>query len=146
MNELEACEARCASAVALRFTDTGQTDHGGIENMRKNHRMKICGKISTLIFCTLLCCVSTAQAADQPNIVLVFMDNFGWGEPGFNGGGIIRGAPTLDASDPKAWRVDPKLSGGGVLMDVGSHRLDLLAWWFGLPEKIVADGPFGRGH
>jgi len=37
---------------------------------------------------------STALAADQPNIVLVFMDNFGWGEPGFNGGGIIRGAPT----------------------------------------------------
>ena len=30
----------------------------------------------------------------KPNIVLVFMDNFGWGEPGFNGGGIIRGAPT----------------------------------------------------
>ena len=39
--------------------------------------------------------VSTASAqADKPNIVLVFMDNFGWGEPGFNGGGIIRGAPT----------------------------------------------------
>lgn len=35
-----------------------------------------------------------ATAGDQPNIVLVFMDNFGWGEPGFNGGGIIRGAPT----------------------------------------------------
>ncbi len=33
-------------------------------------------------------------AADKPNVVLVFMDNFGWGEPGFNGGGIIRGAPT----------------------------------------------------
>ena len=30
----------------------------------------------------------------KPNIVLVFLDNFGWGEPGFNGGGIIRGAPT----------------------------------------------------
>ena len=39
--------------------------------------------------------VPTASAqADKPNIVLVFMDNFGWGEPGFNGGGIIRGAPT----------------------------------------------------
>jgi arylsulfatase len=37
----------------------------------------------------------TAHARqDKPNIVLVFMDNFGWGEPGFNGGGIIRGAPT----------------------------------------------------
>jgi arylsulfatase len=42
---------------------------------------------------------SPAFAQDKPNIVLVFMDNFGWGEPGFNGGGIIRGAPTprLDA-------------------------------------------------
>jgi arylsulfatase len=31
---------------------------------------------------------------ERPNIVLVFLDNFGWGEPGFNGGGIIRGAAT----------------------------------------------------
>jgi len=37
---------------------------------------------------------ATAFAQDKPNIVLIFMDNFGWGEPGFNGGGIIRGAPT----------------------------------------------------
>ena len=48
----------------------------------------------------LLLCISgqVALAQDKPNIVLVFMDNFGWGEPGFNGGGIIRGAatPTLD--------------------------------------------------
>ena len=31
---------------------------------------------------------------DKPNVVIVFMDNFGWGEPGFNGGGITRGAAT----------------------------------------------------
>jgi arylsulfatase len=37
---------------------------------------------------------STAVARDKPNIVLVFLDNFGWGEPGFNGGGIVRGAET----------------------------------------------------
>ncbi len=36
----------------------------------------------------------TSIAQEQPNIVLVFLDNFGWGEPGFNGGGIIRGATT----------------------------------------------------
>jgi arylsulfatase A-like enzyme len=34
------------------------------------------------------------EAQEQPNIVLVFLDNFGYGEPGFNGGGILRGAPT----------------------------------------------------
>ena len=42
----------------------------------------------------LLCFGQVAIAQDKPNIVLVFLDNFGWGEPGFNGGGIIRGAPT----------------------------------------------------
>jgi arylsulfatase len=35
-----------------------------------------------------------AQTADKPNIVLVFMDNFGYGELGSYGGGITRGAPT----------------------------------------------------
>jgi len=38
--------------------------------------------------------VSPVHANDKPNIVFVFMDNFGWGEPGFNGGGIVRGAAT----------------------------------------------------
>ena len=40
--------------------------------------------------------VGSAQAAtpEQPNIVLIFLDNFGWGEPGFNGGGIVRGTET----------------------------------------------------
>ena len=36
----------------------------------------------------------TSTPSSQPNILLIFMDNFGWGEPGFNGGGIIRGAAT----------------------------------------------------
>ena len=35
-----------------------------------------------------------AHADEKPNIVLIFLDNFGWGEPGFNGGGIVRGAET----------------------------------------------------
>jgi predicted dehydrogenase len=46
-------------------------------------------------------------------------------------------APAPD--DPKAWRVRPELAGGGVLHDVGSHRLDLLAWWLGLPKRVVAE-------
>jgi arylsulfatase A-like enzyme len=34
----------------------------------------------------------------QPNIVLVLMDNLGYGELGAYGGGILRGAPTPPAS------------------------------------------------
>jgi len=49
-------------------------------------------KLVTLILCTVTQ-IASAQA-DRPNIVLVFMDNFGWGELGAYGGGILRGAPT----------------------------------------------------
>ena len=50
--------------------------------------------ILVLTVCALVSFSVPAHAQEKPNIVLVFMDNFGWGEPGFNGGGIIRGAPT----------------------------------------------------
>jgi len=36
----------------------------------------------------------THGGARKPNIVLVLMDNFGWGEVGVYGGGVMRGAPT----------------------------------------------------
>ena len=35
-----------------------------------------------------------AWAEKQPNVVLVLMDNFGYGEIGVYGGGVMRGAPT----------------------------------------------------
>jgi len=43
----------------------------------------------------LLCFVSIQLfAQEKPNVVLIFMDNYGWGEPGCYGGGILRGAPS----------------------------------------------------
>jgi arylsulfatase len=47
----------------------------------------------------LLAVTSPADAQDKPNIVLIFADNFGYGELGSYGGGVTRGAPTprLDA-------------------------------------------------
>ncbi len=49
----------------------------------------------TLPFLALLLYPSgSALAQEKPNIILVFMDNFGWGELGVYGGGILRGAPT----------------------------------------------------
>ena len=32
----------------------------------------------------MLAFCSVADAQEKPHIVLVFMDKFGWGEPGFN--------------------------------------------------------------
>ena len=46
-----------------------------------------------MMVCALFVGTSNAQAA-KPNIVLVLMDNLGWGELGVYGGGILRGAPT----------------------------------------------------
>ena len=51
-------------------------------------------RLSLLVIAALACLPGLAVAQAKPNIILVFMDNFGWGEPGFNGGGIIRGAAT----------------------------------------------------
>jgi arylsulfatase len=57
------------------------------------------GDVTKSIKCLAAAFLATLTAlssveAEPPNIVLVFLDNFGWGEPGFNGGGIIRGAET----------------------------------------------------
>lgn len=51
-------------------------------------------KLKTLIITICLFASLAATSQDKPNVVIVFMDNFGWGEPGFNGGGITRGAHT----------------------------------------------------
>jgi arylsulfatase len=50
--------------------------------------------LTILLLLSLAAAPAATVAQEKPNIVLVFMDNFGWGEPGFNGGGIVRGAPT----------------------------------------------------
>jgi predicted dehydrogenase len=39
---------------------------------------------------------------------------------------------------PLVWRFLPEGGGGGLLMDMASHRLDVLAMLFGLPQSVVA--------
>ncbi len=54
---------------------------------------------TTILAALSILATPLAAQESKPNIVFVFLDNFGWGEPGFNGGGIIRGAatPEMDA-------------------------------------------------
>ncbi len=56
--------------------------------------MKIAPSLQSILLLSSIGMTAEIQAEKKPNILLVFMDNFGWGEPGFNGGGITRGAPT----------------------------------------------------
>jgi arylsulfatase len=52
-----------------------------------------------LVLAFLVTSFCLAQTTKQPNVVVIVMDNLGWGEIGAYGGGILRGAPTprLDA-------------------------------------------------
>ena len=115
--------------------------------------------------------MSTASAQERPNIVLVFMDNFGWGEPGFNGGGIIRGAatPTLDTLAAEGLRLTnfnvevqctPSRSAlmtgryairsGNSTVPMGEGAYGLVQWEITMAEMLAdagyATGMFGKWH
>jgi arylsulfatase len=129
---------------------------------------------ATLYFvltCAFLFSIPVAHARDKPNIVLVFMDNFGWGEPGFNGGGIIRGAPTprLDALAAEGLRLtnfnveaqctpsrSAIMSGryavrsGNGSIPLGGGVYGLVQWEITMAEMLAdagyATGMFGKWH
>jgi arylsulfatase len=51
-------------------------------------------RLLLIALAVVLAAPAYAQDFGQPNVVLVFMDNFGYGELGVYGGGITRGGPT----------------------------------------------------
>ncbi|MFI2608834.1 Gfo/Idh/MocA family protein [Kitasatospora sp. NPDC018619] len=53
---------------------------------------------------------------------------------------LIDGQYTFHADDPGAgWRGDLKQAGGGCIIDMGYHLIDLLIWYFGMPSRVIAD-------
>ncbi|WP_407547787.1 Gfo/Idh/MocA family oxidoreductase [Streptomyces sp. Pv4-95] len=52
---------------------------------------------------------------------------------------LVEGRYTFHCTDPAAgWRGQTALAGGGALMDMGYHLIDLLIWYLGLPDRLLA--------
>jgi predicted dehydrogenase len=53
---------------------------------------------------------------------------------------VIDAAYTMHIDDPSdGWRGQNAIAGGGCIIDMGYHVIDLLLWYFGLPDRILAD-------
>jgi predicted dehydrogenase len=51
----------------------------------------------------------------------------------------IEGKYTFNISDlGTGWRAQKSSAGGGVLVDMGYHLIDLLIWYFGIPDSVTA--------
>jgi len=115
--------------------------------------------------------LSSAHAQEKPNIVMVFMDNFGWGELGVYGGGVLRGAPTprIDAIAAEGMRLlnfnveaqcTPSRAAimtgryairtGNGEVPLGGGEYGLTQWEITIPEMLsdagYATAMFGKWH
>jgi len=78
-------------------------------------------------------------AEKQPNIVLVLMDNFGYGEIGVYGGGELRGAPTPNIDSIAADGF--QLTNYNVEAECTPSRSALMTGRYGIRTRQRQDGP-----
>jgi arylsulfatase len=96
------------------------------------------------LFLLVLIAVAPLAAAapesnDKPNIVLVLMDNFGWGEIGVYGGGELRGAatPKIDSIAADGFQ----LTNFNVEAECTPSRSSLMTGRYGIRTRQRQDGP-----
>ena len=83
--------------------------------------------------------LAAAGSEDKPNIVLVLMDNFGYGEPGVYGGGEIRGAPTpnIDSIAHEGFQ----LTNYNVDAECTPSRASLMTGRYAIRTRLRKDAP-----
>lgn len=53
---------------------------------------------------------------------------------------VVDAQYTLHTNDPGAgWRGRTEAAGGGCIIDMGYHLVDMILWYFGLPDRVLAD-------
>ena len=53
---------------------------------------------------------------------------------------VVDARYTLHIDDPsEGWRGDAARAGGGCVIDMGYHLIDMILWYFGLPDRVLAD-------
>ncbi|MEM6604594.1 MAG: sulfatase-like hydrolase/transferase [Pseudomonadota bacterium] len=95
--------------------------------------------LGSLLYVGVLLLSALAQASDRPNIVLVLMDNFGYGEVGAFGGGVLRGAPT--PSIDSLGRDGLKLTNFNVEAECTPSRASLMTGRYGIRTRLRPDAP-----
>lgn len=92
-----------------------------------------------ILFTSIPLTAIAAGSDDKPNIVLVLMDNFGWGEIGVYGGGVMRGAPTpnIDSIAKEGFQ----LTNYNVEAECTPSRSALMTGRYGIRTRQRPDGP-----
>ena len=92
-----------------------------------------------IILLALLVLSSNSWAEKPSNIVLVLMDNFGYGEIGVYGGGVLRGAPTpnIDSIAAEGYR----LTNFNVEAECTPSRSALMTGRYGIRTRQRQEGP-----
>ncbi len=82
---------------------------------------------------------AAVESNTKPNIVLVLMDNFGYGEIGVYGGGVLRGAPTpnIDSIAAEGFQ----LTNYNVEAECTPSRSALMTGRYGIRTRQRQEGP-----